>query len=313
MPKPRNAWLASLLTFLSAGLGHLYAGRPWQAVGWALGLQALIVLLPFVVLAPGTGPWAVVLLWLLPLAVVAPLIHAWRVARKAPVPFTALPTNRWYVYLTFAGVNLGLSQLATQPFLRSHLHGFRMPSGSMKPSLLIGDYIYARLEKPPDIPTPAGALVVFESTEEPGLQVLKRVVGVPGDTISMIETELFRNGHKVPEPYAQHDNRQKRESPEYRGKMRAWQVKAAAGFDTATYNPDLSDWGPLVVPPDSLFVLGDNREASYDSRYYGWVPRDHLLGYPSIVYYSYDALSPRLLPALTAIRWERLGLRFAQQ
>jgi signal peptidase I len=310
MPKPRNSWFAALLTLLSPGLGHLYAGRPWQAVAWAFTLQALAVLLPFFVLATWFGRLAVGILWLLPLAVILPVAHSWWVARRAPVPFSLHATNRWYIYLTFAVVNALLGHLSIQPWVRSQLRAFRMPSGSMEPTLLIGDFIYVHLQAPEEIPASPGALVVFESSEEPGLQVLKRIVAVPGDTVWMKHGELYRNGAPVPEAYVKHENIQKTESPEYRRKIRAWQIAYALGVDTTDYSPDISDWGPLLVPTDSLFVLGDNREASYDSRYYGWIARNRLLGSPSIIYYSYDPLSPRLLPPLSAIRWARLGLRF---
>jgi signal peptidase I len=183
----------------------------------------------------------------------------------------------------------------------------------MEPTLLIGDFIYVRLDPPDKVPTSFGALVVFDSPEEPGLQVLKRVIGLPGDTLLMRNGELYRNGALISEPYVKHENLQKRESPEYRKLMRGWQVSYALGVDTATYSPDISDWGPLQVPPDSVFVLGDNREASYDGRYYGWVGRNRLLGAPRLIYYSFDPLGSRLFPALTCIRWGRLGGRFPIQ
>lgn len=308
MPNPRKPWLAALLSVLAPGLGHLYSGPPRQAVTWAFVLQAFTVLIPFVVLLPWFRHSAVAILWLLPLAVVLPVIHAWRTARQEPVPYVLQPTNRWYIYLGFAVLSGLLGQLATKPLLASHLKGYRIPSGSMTPTLLPGDYLYVHLSPPAGGPRRT-ALVVYASTEEEGLQVLKRVVGVPGDTLAMTGGTLYLDGHPVSEPYVQHENPGKTETAEYRRKMRAWQLPYIAGIDS-TYNPDLSDWGPLVVPTDSVFVLGDNREASYDSRYFGCVPLDHILGVPKLLYYSFDPLGPRLLPHVTAIRWERLGLRF---
>jgi signal peptidase I len=82
-----------------------------------------------------------------------------------------------------------------------------------------------------------------------------------------------------------------------------------AGRDPATYDPDLQDWGPIVVPADSFFMMGDNRDNSYDGRYWGFLPRSNVRGTPLIVYFSYDPESWRPLPFLTAVRWKRIFTR----
>ena len=73
-----------------------------------------------------------------------------------------------------------------------------------------------------------------------------------------------------------------------------------------SYLPDRNNWGPVVVPGDSLFVMGDNRDDSYDGRFWGFLPRSHLNGSPLLIYYSWDPSSWRPLPILTAVRWDRL-------
>ncbi|HXW96235.1 MAG TPA: signal peptidase I [Gemmatimonadales bacterium] len=205
--------------------------------------------------------------------------------------------------------------------LRTFLvEAFRIPSGSMENTLLIGDFLFVNkaiygAEIPftghhlPAFREPQrGDVLVFDSVEEEGLKVVKRLIGMPGDTLAMKGGVLYRDGKMVDEPYARHDNPTKSESPEFRQKMHDWQVGHLAG-DTANYHPDLQDWGPIVVPADSFFMMGDNRDLSYDGRYWGFLPRDNVRGTPLIIYYSYDPSSWKVLRPITAIRWGRLFSR----
>jgi signal peptidase I len=204
-------------------------------------------------------------------------------------------------------------------FLRTFLvEAFRIPSGSMENTLLIGDFLFVNkalygAEVPiihahlPPVREPVrDDILVFDSVEEEGLKVVKRLIGLPGDTLSMEAGQLYRNGQKVDEPYAVHADPTRSEDPGQRAKMRAWQVPHLAIHDTASYHPDLQDWGPIVVPPDSFFMMGDNRDSSYDGRYWGFLPRANVRGRPLLVYFSYDPSSWRALPFLTAVRWGRI-------
>ncbi|MEP6571053.1 MAG: signal peptidase I [Gemmatimonadota bacterium] len=207
-------------------------------------------------------------------------------------------------------------------FLRTFLvEAFRIPSGSMENTLLVGDFLFVNkaifgAEVPlvhtwlPAVREPRrGDILVFDSVEEENLKVVKRLIGVPGDTLAMEHGDLFRNGKPVEEPYALHTDPTKSEDPILRSKMRQWQVKNLVGRDPATYDPDLEDWGPIVVPADSFFMMGDNRDNSYDGRYWGFLPRLNVRGTPLIVYFSYEAGSWRPLPFFTAVRWARIFTR----
>jgi signal peptidase I len=149
-------------------------------------------------------------------------------------------------------------------------------------------------------------ILVFDSVEEEGLKVVKRLIGMPGDTLAMEGGLLYRNGKRVEEPYAVHADPDRSEDPIQRAKMRHWQLAHLAQRDTANYQPDLQNWGPIVVPADSFFMMGDNRDSSYDGRYWGFLPRTNVRGRPLVVYFSYDASSWRSLPFFTAVRWERI-------
>lgn len=204
-------------------------------------------------------------------------------------------------------------------FVRSLLvEAFRIPSGSMENTLQIGDFLFVNkalygAEIPllgtrlPAIREPNRLdIVIFDSPEEPGVNVVKRVVGMPGDTIAMAGGDLYLNGERFDESYAikspaAYDPADPR--------MRDWQLRyLVRGRDRQAYVPTLKNWGPLVVPPDSFFVMGDNRDNSYDSRYWGFLGRDRVQGRPLFIYYSFDRTGLMPLPFLTNIRWNRIFL-----
>ena len=192
---------------------------------------------------------------------------------------------------------------------------FRISSGSMERTLLVGDFLFVNKAlygaqvpliggRMPAVRQPRrGDIVVFRSPIEDSVLV-KRLIGLPGDTVAMQQGQLIRNGLKVVEPYASYTAAAA--DAEVGDPEMGWQRRHLAGTDPATYRPTVRTWGPLVVPPDSLFMLGDNRDGSRDSRFWGFVPRDNVQGSPLIVYFSYDPGHWRPLPFLTAIRWKRL-------
>jgi signal peptidase I len=204
-------------------------------------------------------------------------------------------------------------------FLRTFLlEAFRIPSGSMENTLLVGDFLFVNKllygaevpltgKKLPVVREPRrNEILVFDSVEEPGLKVVKRLIGVPGDTLAMESGTLIRNGQRIDEPYAVHSSPTSLAEPDQREHMRAWQSVHLAGRSPQGYHPDLQNWGPIVVPADSFFMMGDNRDSSYDGRYWGFLPRTNVRGTPMFIYYSFDKTSYRSLPFITAIRWGRI-------
>jgi signal peptidase I len=198
------------------------------------------------------------------------------------------------------------------------LEAFQIPSGSMENTLLAGDFLFvnkavygapipgtdARL---PAFGTPArGDIVVFAYPKDPSLNYVKRVIGLPGDTVAMRAGAVSVNGAALVEPYV------RRTDPTHDGfdPQFNWQRDYLADRSLETrrrYRPTRDTWGPLVVPADRLFVLGDNRDNSHDSRYWGFVDRPAVKGRPLVVYFSYDRETGDPLPWLTDIRWRRLG------
>jgi signal peptidase I len=220
-----------------------------------------------------------------------------------------------------------LGTIALFLVLRTFLiEAYRIPSGSMIPSMLIGDWLFVnKLRYGPHVPftqinlpgyaQPArGDIAVFVSPVQvdqpwdPTPTLVKRIVGVPGDTLHMRAGMLFLNGEAQPQPHQPtplDDGLGGEVSPLF-----TWQAAHTlqdTRFGPAP-SPTLDDWGPLLVPPGYYFMLGDARHGSKDSRFWGLVPRENFRGRPLFVYYSYNADdSDRPLPALTDIRWGRLG------
>jgi signal peptidase I len=198
------------------------------------------------------------------------------------------------------------------------VEAFKIPTGSMEGTLLVGDFLLVNklvygAEVPftrtrlPAMRTPAlGEVIVFQWPEDPSVDFVKRVVGVPGDTVGMVNGVLQLNGRAQRERYVSHtEPGADPASEEFR-----WQQRYLARSRVAvSYHPSRNNWGPLVVPPKHLFVLGDNRDNSLDSRYWGFVPDSMVKGRPMLVYFSYvpDSASPAAL--LTHVRWRRLGTR----
>lgn len=205
-------------------------------------------------------------------------------------------------------------------FIRAFLvEAFKIPSGSMEGTLLVGDFLLVNKlvygaeipfsgKRLPAVRTPArGDVIVFQWPSDPTKNFVKRLVGVPGDTLSMDEGVLFRNGVRLQEGYVRHiDPGADPAGEEFRW-QRDYLVRTASA--SVSYHPSRNNWGPLVVPKEHLFVLGDNRDNSLDSRYWGFVPDSLVRGQPMVVYYSYAPDSSAHLDFLTRVRWHRLGDR----
>ncbi len=201
------------------------------------------------------------------------------------------------------------------------VEAFQIPTGSMENTLLVGDFLLVnkmvygaeipgtRVRLPAFDPPEVGDIVVFEPPERAhqaeNTNYVKRIVGLPGDTLQMVDGALYRNGTAVPEPYAKHS----RPFEDPRSPQFDWQrshLVADNGRRAQEYRPTRDNWGPIVVSPDSFFVMGDNRDNSEDSRYWGFVPSDAVKGRPLVIYFSYDRNKMVPFPWLTEIRWGRI-------
>jgi signal peptidase I len=193
----------------------------------------------------------------------------------------------WREYAEAAVIALFLA-LVIRAFV---IQAFSIPSGSMKPTLLIGDYLLVNkfvygIRNPltnkviiPISQPQRGDIVVFLYPPDPAKDYIKRVIGIAGDKIQIINKHLYVNDKPVETPQAVY-----------------WEPRVLS----YPGDPPRDNFGPKIVPKDSLFVMGDNRDFSYDSRFWGFVPLEDLRGKAFIIYWSWDKKDHML-------RWRRLG------
>jgi len=163
---------------------------------------------------------------------------------------------------------------------------FKIPSGSMKPTLLVGDHILVnKIQSGIDIPfvnkpivefqePKRGQVVVFIYPVDPSKDFIKRIIGLPGDQIRIVDKQVYINGKPYADPHA-------------------------ARGDPVIKPGDRDNLGPVTVPENSYFVMGDNRDFSYDSRFWGFVDKDALKGKAFVIYGSWTLDPP-------SFAWDRV-------
>jgi signal peptidase I len=172
-------------------------------------------------------------------------------------------------------------------FIRTFVvQAFKIPTGSMEKNLLIGDHLLVNkfvygptvtsIEEKilPIDEVKRGDVVVFKYPEEPERDFIKRAIGLPGDTVELRNKKVFINGKPLDEPYVQFLD------PPSSG------LEGAADFTDFDVR---RQYGPVTVPPNHYFMMGDNRDNSQDSRYWGFLPREYVKGKALMVYWSYEA------------------------
>jgi signal peptidase I len=179
------------------------------------------------------------------------------------------------------------------------VQAFEIPSASMENTLLIGDHVFVnRVQFSP--PTRwmgpwlpyrdirRDDIVVFLSPSEPGLYVVKRILGIPGDRLHLRDGVVYRNGQKLAEPHVMHKPPGSDIASSYRDNFPAVPPLEGTTMDWALALSRFIQGEDLVVPPDRYFAMGDNRDNSYDSRYWGFIPRENVIGRPLFIYWSFE-------------------------
>jgi signal peptidase I len=277
--KPRKPWLAGLLTFLTPGLGHLYAGAAQRGIILYLIQGAfLVIFLPLFLLTHS--------LIVLVISICCGFVYflyclfdAIKIAKGNKFSYQLKEYNKWYVYIAcWFAASIIIQPIVKISIKKNIVQAYKIPSGAMLPTMLPGDHILADKFTYKNNEPQRGDVIIFPYPVNPSQDYIKRVIGLEGDVIEFRDKQMYINNKKYDESYIVH--RDPRIIP--RG----------------VQNRD--NYGPITIPENSLFVLGDNRDNSYDSRFWGFVDKRDAKGKAIKCYWSWDKETHE-------VRWDRIG------
>jgi len=262
--KKRKKIIALLLSIITPGLGQIYNGQLKKGVIFYLAGFLLIFLLAMTGLQyQFYGAIALVLIAI-----------CWRLFIISDALFVAIkikertlrPYNKWFIYLLIA-IFANVASLFTNDIVKTTVLGvkaYKIPSGTMEPSLLVGDHIVVNLKYFKTNRPQRGDVIVFKYPLDPNKDFIKRVIGIGGDRIEIKEKKVYINGQLFSDPHAHYQE----------------------GNPSSPFIQFRDNLGPIVVPKNALFVMGDNRDRSYDSRFWGFVNLADVKGRVMYIYWS---------------------------
>jgi len=277
MNKPRVWWVAGLLSLVKAGLGQIYNGQLNKGIFIILIGYCYVPLFYFVV-SHGLS-----ILALFSMAAVAAIYYIYVVtdsivvSKRLGAGYTRKKYNTIYVYIGIL-IFFGVVNHFLSDYIRNNIiEAFKIPAVSMEPTVLLGDHLL--VDRSPKARFPKrGDIIVFEYPKDPEKNYLKRVVAVAGDRVEMRDATLYVNDNAVSEPYL------KQPDIDNSAKLSSW-----------------SNYSEVVVPDNAYFALGDNRDKSHDSRYFGFIEQAKIKGIAQSIYWSWDETN-------NSVRWDRIGM-----
>ncbi len=206
------------------------------------------------------------------------IFDAIKLSRQKNIGYQLKKYNKWYIYLgCWLLAAFALQTLAGASIKTFLFQAYKIPAGSLKPTLLVGDHILAKKLFEVRQGVQRGDIIIFQYPEDPAKDFIKRVVATGGETIEIVDKKVFINGMAIEEPFVIHTD------------TRIFAKKI---------NPR-DNFGPLTVPEEAVFVMGDNRDNSYDSRFWGVVENAAIKGKAYTIYWSWDRKNSQ-------VRWARI-------
>jgi signal peptidase I len=294
--RPRRWWISGLLSLLYPGLGQIYNGQAHKGTIFLFLYLFLPFLFPFLfsqmlALYPTSLPLLlpICLIIIIPLGILGfytvVITDAIRQSNRLKDGYQLKKYNKPLLYvgiLLFGGLIIHLApevDFDKERIRNNYIQPYKIVSGSMEPTLLIGDLFIVDRRLPARNPT-HGDIIVFEYPKNKTIDFIERVVAVGGDTVEIRNKGLYVNNNLVKETqvvYQKPDVIPASESPR-------------------------DNFGPITVPDGSFFVMGDNRDDSADSRFFGFVDKSKIKGTARQIYWSWDRKT-------SGVRWKRIGKR----
>jgi signal peptidase I len=253
--KKRKPILALILSLLTPGLGQVYNGQFKKGISYLVGFYLVYLVFSFLLLTfHGMIFYLIVTMGFFFFIV----IGAFRRANKLKA-ITLKPFNKWYIYLMI----FLLSNVAVLPLLqwtvRNNIaRAYKIPSSGMAPALLVGDRLIADMRSYKSQQLQRGDIIIFEFPKDPSKDFIKRVIGMKGEKVEIVKNKIYIDEKLLDDPW---------------------------GYFMMPRS-SIEDYGPIRVPEGSLFVMGDNRDNSQDSRYWGFVKVEKVKGKALYLYWA---------------------------
>jgi len=276
----RNPWLAGIFTFFTIGLGHLYIGHAKKAIFlFFVGQTTLLAITLSLIYLYPTLLSIFIIIFVVFAFFLYCIVDAVKLSKNKKYGYTLKKYNKWYVYF---GCWI-LASFVVQPIVSSSIkvlfiQAYKIPATSLEPTILQGDHILAKKLLNVRQGIGRGDMVIFPYPNDTSTDYIKRIIATGGDTVEIVNKEVFVNGNKLNESYVIYSD------PEIIPK---------------SYSPR-DNLGPIAVPDNAIFVMGDNRDHSNDSRFWGFVERDAVKGKAYTIYWSWDSKNFK-------VRWNRIG------
>ncbi len=251
--KKRHRILAFLFSLVTPGLGQVYNVQLKKGIIYLSGFLLVYILFSFLLFKLyGMIIYLVIMLGFFVFIFIDALLGASKTVELKPY-------NKWYIYL----ILFILSSVIMRPVLgwttrNNIVRAYRIPSSAMEPTLLVGDYLIADMKIYRGERPKRGDIVIFEFPKDPSKDFIKRVIGMEGEKVTIVQNRIYINDKLINDPWG-----------------RFTMPKTS-----------IEDYGPVKVPENSLFVMGDNRDNSQDSRFWGFVNIKKVKGKALYLYWA---------------------------